>query len=506
MSEFISSPSFVRVIMGPVGSGKSVCCINELMHLAILQKPNKKGVRKSITLIVRNTADQLRSTTMKTFFDWFPPGEVGTWRASEKLYLVDQPLADGTRLHAEFMFIALDTPDDVRKALSLEATFLYGNEWRELHPVVVSGLLMRLRRYPSKKDGGFTRSCAVFDTNMPDMDTWHHKMTEAATKPDNWSVHIQPPAVLSHAEYVTRYKCDPQDIEYPADDAASATGPVIYQNAPISDSNKNEWYINPGADNLFNLDKQYYPDIIPGKTDDFINVYLRCQYGRSLSGLPVYDKTFSHDTHVPKATRADPFRPIQSVKYPVVIGLDFGRTPAAVFGQRNTKGRVIVLDELTSENMGIETFIKTKLKPLIAAKYAGCSIVVAPDPAGWAKQQIGEISPVDVLKKEGFKVQRPVTNDPELRVQCVERLLAQMVEGEPALQINAHCTMLIQGFRYGYRYALNRKGMQDNKPDKNEFSHCHDAIQYMALVIEGTPVGSATAKKREIKQVEYCWA
>jgi hypothetical protein len=416
--------------------------------------------------------------------DWF--GEWGVWKASERTFYVDRPMADGTFLKAEFMFIALDTPDDVRKALSLEATFCWMNEARELHSDVINGLLMRLRRYPGAKDGGFTRSGAILDTNYPDQDSWLFSMMEEP--PSNWAVFSQPPAILSGEEWVAAYKEDPED------------------DRAVEDTKKDRWWVNPSADNIEHLDPLYYPDIIPGKSEDFVNVYLRCKYGRSLSGLPVYDKTFSAEAHVAKT----PFIPLKASEYPVVVGLDFGRTPAAVLVQRNVYGQAIILDEVTSENMGIETFLDTKLRPLLAqSKYLGCHFLVAPDPAGWAKQQIGEISPVDVVKRAGFKVVKPVTNDPERRVMAVERLLTSSVGGKSTLQINPECAQLIKGFRFGYRYKLNKAGQQETKPDKNAFSHCHDACQYACLVLEGNMLAGSyfgNNQRREIKRVQYAWS
>ena len=340
MWRFMEDQAFVRLIAGPIGSGKSVCCSHELVNMAVQQQPNEHGERKTRTLIVRNTFDQLRSTTMKTFMDWFPHGHWGLYKASEKTFYMDHSLPDGTRIKAEFMFMPLDTPDDVRKALSLELTFLWANEWREIHPEVVDGLLMRLRRYPSMKDGGPSRSCAIFDTNMPDLDTWHFDKME--NPPHNWRIHVQPPAILNLEEYLSQEGSEPEPSE------------------ATHDAQGTSWWLNPRADNLSHLDPSYYPDIIPGKSEDFVNVYLRCRYGRSLSGVPVFDKTFNPDFHI-----ADkPFTALKSPDYPLIIGTDLGRTPASTILQRNAWGQLVVLDELTSENMGIETFLDRKLAPL----------------------------------------------------------------------------------------------------------------------------------------------
>ena len=478
--EYMLDDQYVRVLAGPVGGGKSVTCVHELVRLACGQAPNAKGIRKTRTIIVRNTADQLALTTRKTVFDWLPPGEAGIWKAVEKTFILMAKLPDGTTVESEWIFIPLDTPDDVRKALSLETTFLWGNESRELHPEVVDGLLSRLNRYPSAKDGGPTRSCALFDTNMPDEDTWWHDKME--NPPSNWAVYKQPAAILKPEVYLERFSEEADEL--------------------LLDKDGNEWAVNPDCDNYHHLPKQYYPNLIPGKTEDWLRVYLRSEYGRSLSGTPVYEKTFIPDFHVATSR----LKPIKSADYPVIIGVDFGRTPAAVFKQRDPRGRVVTLAELVSENMGIETFIRTKLNPFIANHMQGCTFVCAPDPAGYAKQQQNEMSLVDVLKDAGFKCVRPPTNKPELRIQAVERLLNQQLEGKSLYVIDPECKSLIKGFRYGYRYKIKKNGEMEDKPDKNEFSHVHDANQYADSVIDMNVRGAAVnTGRREIKKVKYSY-
>ena len=486
MWDMMESNKYVRVIAGPVGSGKSVCASHELMKLAMLQAPNADGERKTRSLIVRNTADQLKSTTMKTFFDWFPPGKWGTYVASQnKTYFVNQRLPDGTTMKAEFMFIALDTPDDVRKALSLEATFLWGNEWRELHPDVCDGLLMRLRRYPSGKDGGPARSGAIFDTNMPDQDSWHFDKME--NPPKNWSIHMQPPAVYSAEEWHTQFGESPEGEAIP--DAQDA-----------------EWYVNPEADNYNNLDPLYYPDIIPGKSQDFVDVYLRCRYGRSLAGTPVYDKSFNKEFHVAKGPLTKLAASV-TTDYPIIIGVDFGRTPSAVFKQRDPRGRVLTLSEITSDNMGIETFIRLKLTPHVAEHYPGCELICAPDPAGFMKQQLNELTLVDALRNAGYECVKPPSNKPDYRIQAVERLLATQVDGEAMYLIDPCCDKLVKGFIYGYRYKKKRDGQLENSPDKNSFSHVHDANQYADSVIDMAVRGvQKRSTRREVVQSKYLYA
>ena len=77
-----NSTDLVRGIMGPIGSGKSVACCAEIMMRSCEQAPGRDGVRRTRWAIIRNTYPELKSTTIKTWLDWFPggciwPDEVG---------------------------------------------------------------------------------------------------------------------------------------------------------------------------------------------------------------------------------------------------------------------------------------------------------------------------------------------------------------------------------------------------------------------------------------------
>ena len=120
---YIDSTAPVNVITGPWGSGKTSASIMKLFYHAGRTKPNKNNVRQCRAVVIRNTSDQLRDTTIKTFLYWFPTGTVGTYKEFNKTYLAyypGQPLPDGTPtwVDLEVMFRALDRPDDVRKLLS----------------------------------------------------------------------------------------------------------------------------------------------------------------------------------------------------------------------------------------------------------------------------------------------------------------------------------------------------------------------------------------------------
>ena len=67
---FHASDAFVRGLMGPVGSGKSVACCMEILSRAIRQRPNPSNIRKSRWAAIRNTYGELKTTTIKTWQAW----------------------------------------------------------------------------------------------------------------------------------------------------------------------------------------------------------------------------------------------------------------------------------------------------------------------------------------------------------------------------------------------------------------------------------------------------
>lgn len=449
LEPFLTCDAFVSLISGPVGSGKSSAAMLKIAYHAAKMRKGADGKRRSRAVIVRNTNQMLTDATIPTFMTWFPEGPAGTFARTDKRFFLRFD-----DVECEVLFRGLDDANDVRRLLSLECSFGILDEYREIHPDIFNALQGRVGRYPSVANGG-----CVDDNGEPN----HHI----------WGATNAPDADTFWEEYMTN---------------PPSTAEIFMQPSALSDE----------ADWKDNLVKGYYETLAEGKSEDWIDVYIHNQFGRSLSGTPVYQRTFTQDFHV----AAESIKPIANSDYPITIGLDFGRTPAAVFMQRDPRGRVLVLSEITSENMGIETFIATKLNPHIANIYPGYQFVCAPDPAGFMKQQLNEMTLVDALKNAGFKCVKPPTNDPEKRIAAVERLLSQQIEGKAMFLVDPRCTNLIKGFRSGYRYKVKRNGELEDKPDKNESSHVHDALQYGAAVIDMNIRGFGLNQgRREIKQV-----
>ena len=452
IKSFMKSDIFFRGIRGPVGSGKSVACCVEVFRRALAQQPNAAGIRKSRWAIIRNTNPQLRTTTIKTWLDWFPEADWGrfTWSVP---YTHHIRKAD---LDVEVLFLALDRPEDVKKLLSLELTGVWVNEAREVPKSIIDACTMRVGRFPSMREGGPSWSGVIADTNAPEEDHWwpimagevpipDHIPREQALmlrRPDNWEFFTQPAAML----------------EVKGEDGA------------IVDYERNNL-----AENQQHMMKAYYSNLIRGKTKSWIDVYVMNKLGMIQDGKPVYPM-FAAETHIAKEEI-----PV-AASMPLYVGIDFGLTPAAVFAQK-VRGRWFVLSEIVAIDMGVVRFAEL-LRTEIATRFDACSeVLMYGDPAGDFRAQTDESTPFQILRGAGLRAYPTHSNSVDLRLEAVTSQLTKMADGKPALMLDRRCPTLIKGFEGGYSYKRMEVSGERyaDKPDKNMFSHVHDAFQYLLL-------------------------
>ena len=82
IKHYLPAELFYNWVCGPVGSGKTTGLFMKLVYMAGLQKPSSDGIRRTRAVIVRNTNQQLKDTTLSSWNYWFKDGQAGTWRAT----------------------------------------------------------------------------------------------------------------------------------------------------------------------------------------------------------------------------------------------------------------------------------------------------------------------------------------------------------------------------------------------------------------------------------------
>lgn len=444
------SDARVRGLRGPVGSGKSVACCMEMFRRALAQQPGPDGKRRSRWAVVRNTNPQLRTTTIKTWLDWFPEDVWGKMLWHPPPYTHHIKRGD---LDLEVIFLALDRPEDVKKLLSLELTGVFINEAREVPKAIVDACTMRVGRYPSMKDGGPSWYGVIMDTNAPDEDHWWPVMAGETPVPEH----------VTAEEALMLIK--PEGWEF-------FTQPGGMVEVKDGEGNVTGYRKNRRAENIDNLVPNYYPDIITGKTKSWIDVYVMNRLGSLNEGKPVY-ASFDINVHVAR----EELLPVAGL--PIIVGLDFGLTPAAAYCQ-NVRGRWLVLRELVAFDMGAARFADLLRKDM-AQNFPGGNFQIFGDPAGDYRAQTDERTPFQVLRSAGIVVREAPTNDPALRIDAVTAPLLRLIDGQPGFLLDPRCTYLKRGFAGGYGYRrLQVSGNEryETSPEKNMYSHVHDALQY----------------------------
>ena len=463
---FIASDAFIRGIRGPVGSGKSVSCVMDMMKTAYMQLKGPDGVRRYRGVIIRNTYSELQTTTINTFHDWIPE----TYGKFTSTVPITHHIRDG-ELDAEFLFLALDKPAHIRKLLSLEVTQAWLNEAREIPKPVLDHLTMRVGRYPRREIGGAVRAGIIMDTNSPDSGHWWAKMADYKD--------------LGQMEATRQLEKQLREMGALREDQ-----PLVefftQPSAELQDGTP-----NPDAENLLNLPIGYYVLGKAEKTEDWIKVYIRNEYHFVMDGKAIYEG-YRDNLHCVKHQWVP--------SWPIGIGMDFGLTPAATISQKSPMGQIRVLKEIVATRLGAKNFAR-QIKGVLAEHFPGAIIShITGDPSGDAGNAVGDTEETTVftlLAAEGIVARPAPTNDPTIRIESVNAPMNRLIDGQPGLTVNPECQELRKACMGGYHYRrvqVTGEARYETKPAKNMSSHIAEALQYDLL---GWGEGKAVVKKAD---------
>lgn len=447
-ADFMVNEAFFRLIAGPVGSSKTTACIFELYRRAAQQAKGPDGLRRTRFAIVRQTLQQLKQTVLKDILLWLPG--IASWKVSESTIYI----ASGD-IRSEWVFVPLDSIEDQRRLLSSQLTGAWLSECIEIDYELVPPISGRCGRFPGPAQGGCTWYGMIADTNMPEEATrWHHVM--AIDTPPDMRVFLQPGGLSEGAENLQWLNQTPETLKLPENHSDRiARG------------------------------RAFYERLARNPSPAWVNRYVHAKYGIDPSGAAVFAQSFNYSAH--SVPSLEPQRGGL-----IIVGQDFGRDPFGVITQMTPWGQLLVLEEMVADDMGLELAIQRNLRPRLAdPRYLGCPVVIVGDPSGGAKSNLIEKNCFDMLKDHRFTAYAASTNDPDTRLRAVERWLTQFTAHGPGMLIDrSRCPMLVSGMKGGYRYVkmkpnqLSPTGENKAKPDKNNYSHVCDALQYACLAWE----------------------
>jgi hypothetical protein len=453
LERYIVSAAPVVIIQGPNGSGKSRASIYKLLLNALRQKPvpGEKVARRR-TYIVRNTFDELQRTVMQDWLEIFPEDRWGKLRGQKPAtHMIRQG-----NLEWEVTFLALDGEEDAKKLLSAQLSDVWFNELREIPRKLFTDAVGRTDRYPNAV-GDCYRPQGIGDTNPAPEDHWISVMSgqcpppegldeegrRMLERPEPWEFLVQPPAMFEER-----------------DERGKVVG----------------YRLNPERENARHTGARYYNNLTIGVSRAAIAEKVLNRPGLYLPGKPVWPE-FQQELHVASRKLA----PIDG--HPIMVGLDFGRTPAAAIGQC-VHGRWRILREMVAENTGAKEFARA-LKRVLATEYPERDVSLWGDPAGEDMGQSDDSTPFLMFAAEKLRVLPAPTNDFAKRRDAVRELFLGMIDGAPRIEISPTCVVLKGACAGGYGYKRLRIGGGADQyavmPDKNRYSHVADALQYLAM-------------------------
>lgn len=247
---------------------------------------------------------------------------------------------------------------------------------------------------------------------------------------------------------------------------------------------------DPGAENLDAMGREYY------EHQARVNAHRPWWVRRMVDNLP----GFSRDTDLVYAS-FDDIRMVASAQLaplrelPVLVGIDGGLTPAAVYMQEIADGQLRIYAEVVLERGGMRELADAMLAVEVA-RFRGCDFVYRCDPAMIAGEDTEDGSERRRLGKHlggrPIKPARVNNNDIDARVGTIRAKIALNLDGgRPGLILDPACRALRRGFNQTYHFRRLRTTHDRASIEKTPDSHPHDALGYGA-----TECGTAEARRR----------
>lgn len=237
-------------------------------------------------------------------------------------------------------------------------------------------------------------------------------------------------------------------------------------------------YEGNSRENVY-LDTDYYDNLRKSYTPDMVQRLIDGEWGSTFEGSPVY-REFKYAQHVRSDLKAqfDKFRPLLRF-------WDFGyRHPFCIWAQLDWEGRLLVMHEYMKENVEAQNFARMCKAETSLHFRDATDIIDYGDPAVNQQKDTGKA--LAVFAREGINI-RFRSSRIEEGIGIIRRELDRTINGDPAMQFDRSCAVLIGAMRGGYR--MDEKGV---KPFKDNFyDHPADALRYGVINVLGGQVSTS---------------
>lgn len=462
--KFLLSRAFLQIIIGPVGSAKTMTMLRKLRRIGLMQGAvlDQRGVarRRARVGIIRETYPNIEKNTLPSWFRIHPETDGKfTWKApyTHRLNLIQKTDAEtGSTteycdFEAEFRAIGDRSVEEACRGWEINAV---GIDEADLQPPdLLSFLSGRVGRFSELDPSLVVEPTIIMALNAPYVDNW---------------------------VYALAYERELHELIDPALKEALGDRPLV------------EVFIQPGgrepdAENLHNLPKGYYPIQVG------LNKHRPDYIARMIDNKPV---PMMHGQPVnPQFDFARHVRPLEwNRNRMLIVGFDQGLTAAAVALQRTEEGHLRSLREAVAFLQPGKTLRKIGPKAfgeMVRAMLNEHFFDISPDrlrfpgdPAAWRARdnEDDERDWVRAFEKAlGHKAHRAKTNKQALRHEAVWQPMGEY----DGYAVDPACKHLIRGHLGGYRYRNAEMSGGETRGHLEVadtiYTHVCDAEQYGAV-------------------------
>jgi hypothetical protein len=463
---FLRSRAFVAVIIGPVGSGKTLTALRKLRRAGQRQggRVDEQGRiwRKARVGVIRESYPQIDKNILPSWFRMHAESDGKfNWRApySHQLRLIQDEDADGAAkdivdLEVEFRAIGDQSVEQACRGWEINAVMI---DEADLQPrELIAYLAGRVGRFSDLDPNLVVDPQIICSLNAPYLDNFMYALS---------------------IEKQLEELADPELVE-------------ALQGRPLI-----ETFIQPGgrtalAENIHNLPggRGYYViqaalnKSVPGYVDRMIdNKFVPMMHGQAVYA------DFDYTEHAVEGLAWDRRRKL-------VVGIDGGLNAAAVFIQRTLMGELRSLAECVAtsdDGKGLRKLGPTAFGRMVRAvlleRFPGIrrdQVRFVGDPAMFTAddREDNELDWRRAFEKAlGHKVFKAKTNREALRLEAIRS--AQADRG--GYQVDQSCKHLIRGHLGGYRYRKAEMAEGETRGHleiaDTIYTHVCDAEQYAAL-------------------------
>lgn len=438
---YILSRDSAALIVGPGGSGKTIASCKKALVSATRIGPGPDGVRRYVLGTWRQKYINVWQATIPSWWKLFPRDLFPKWtgaspRQAEHTVEFEDKFG---RIHLVNRFRAFSEQADPEDVLGNEFTDCYLNEWSTLPEDLFIALVDRVGREPpmaiTKRPGRF-----FGDSNAPDVTNYIYRDFFENLKA-GYVLYLQPSGLAHNAENI------------------AAVGRGYYENSERMNAHRPWW----------------------------VRRMIHVMPGFTRANDPVYPK-FDDLRNMARVT-------IPVVRdLPVIVGIDGGLTPAAVYFQEMPNGQMRILAEIAIDRGGMRE-LATSMLTLEENRFRGCTFICVCDPSMVAGEDTEESS--DRGRLAGYlarEVELAPTQDLGARVEAVNcKFDLTLDDGLAGLLVDPSCKVLRRGFNQTFQYR-QVVGTNDRGNIQKTFDgHAHEALQYGALIC-----GSSRARSRVI--------